>query len=74
MAKCNLCGSELTTGDGGFVCRTCQFKPYVPKGWECPRCRAINSPWVTQCPCNSPSTIKMTPEMFAGNPNPGGNL
>ena len=22
------------------------------KGWECPRCGAINAPWVRQCDCN----------------------
>ena len=25
------------------------------KGWECPRCKRINAPWVRQCDC-SPST------------------
>ena len=22
------------------------------KGWECPRCKRINAPWVRQCDCN----------------------
>lgn len=23
------------------------------KGWECPRCKRINAPWVRQCDCNN---------------------
>lgn len=29
----------------------------VPQGWECPRCRRINAPSVTQCPCRQSVTL-----------------
>ena len=27
-------------------------KKQPEQGWECPRCGAINAPWVRQCDCN----------------------
>lgn len=23
----------------------------VQKGWECPKCKRVNAPWISLCPC-----------------------
>lgn len=30
------------------------------QGWQCPSCRAINAPFVTQCPCSGRQAYTIT--------------
>lgn len=34
-----------------WVCQSClrRRKEEPPRGWECPRCHAVNAPWVIKC-------------------------
>lgn len=41
------------SGPRGAV--TGQYIAPVPQGWECPRCRMVNAPTVSQCECEPPS-------------------
>lgn len=41
---------------------TSQPDYFAEKGWECPRCKRINAPWVRQCDCSGYNwTITNTP-------------
>ena len=45
---------ESTTGTSTSTNYTQTYHPcyQTEKGWECPRCRRINAPWVRQCDCS----------------------
>lgn len=43
---------------------------HLRHGWECPRCRAVNSPDVNQCPCSPTQRIFYGPYGY-GTPQPG---
>lgn len=51
----------------GFPC-VIHFQPLPAAGlgWECPRCRAIYAPWVSQCGCPVPTIT--TTGWISGNP------
>lgn len=49
---------ESTVTTGGTT--TGYIHVHLPQqGWECPRCRKINAPWLAQCPC--PAAIISSP-------------
>jgi len=33
------------------------IQEYSPVGWECPRCRKVNAPYIRECDCPAPYTI-----------------
>lgn len=45
---------DSTTGTSTSTNYTWKYYPDYnsEKGWECPRCKRINAPWVRQCDCN----------------------
>ena len=45
---------ESTAGTSTSTNYTQTYHPcyQTEKGWECPRCRRINAPWVRQCDCS----------------------
>ncbi len=61
--KCANCGSELQTGDTGFICSKCKSKqinqPFY-YGWICPRCGKVHSPYSTHCDCTPPVITGIT--------------
>ena len=38
-----------------------EAKGFVATGWLCPRCGKINSPFTTQCNCESDYTLTVAP-------------
>ena len=36
----------------------------IEKGWECPRCRRVNAPWMSSCNCRS--TREEEPQKWNG--------
>ena len=62
MSDCVKCGRPLdTTGNcdcwdysSGFNIGKIEFTPSPQQGWECPRCRTIHAPWVSECLCQPP--------------------
>ena len=64
--RCNRCGGELTTGDGGTndgLCATCRNNPpfVAPMtGWICPVCGRGNAPFTSSCPCVPPPPMYPT--------------
>jgi len=63
--KCNICGSELTTGDMDNICTACKNKENNEGvlsyyGWICPVCGRGNSPYATTCPCMGFPEYKVT--------------
>lgn len=34
-----------------FITPASPVQPLIGVGWECPRCRSINAPYVTKCDC-----------------------
>lgn len=71
--KTQCCGVVYTAAGNPQRCSDCPYTvPPQPvfyinasQGWECPRCRKINAPTVTQCNC-TPTGIKWTFQMVGG--------
>jgi hypothetical protein len=62
--KCIQCGTELGNdfNHTSCLCDNCRKGKtidYPLTGWECPRCRKIHSPFVSECNC-PPLTITRT--------------
>ena len=54
---CQTCGAFVAY-NAMHVCGgrlNIDFGQAAPRGWECPRCRIIHAPWVTQCYCPRPA-------------------
>lgn len=49
----NINTPSTTTAGNLWTFTTSKKQP--EQGWECPRCGAINAPWVRQCDCNDKS-------------------
>lgn len=49
----NINTPSTTTAGNSWTFTTSKKQP--EQGWECPRCGAINAPWVRQCDCNDKS-------------------
>lgn len=53
---------DNTAGTTSSTTYTTSLDYFTEKGWECPRCKRINAPWVRQCDCSGYNwTITNTP-------------
>lgn len=48
--KCSTCGGVISGGLNSSTDHWCICAPYVPKGWECPKCGRVLNPNHETCP------------------------
>jgi hypothetical protein len=59
LERCHKCGKPKHGYYIGSEQCNCKDEP-LPKGWECPRCGKIHSPYSLSCDCYPKATTKST--------------